>query len=290
VAALTRTLFGFEASKSWVEIARDLRSRLREHNLLTYANAIAFQCLIAGAALIFLGAALLRSLGLESVWTDHVAPALESRLPGPIFHAIAYAERTVTSHSSGRLLLFALVIVVWEVSGAIRAMMSALDRIHHCEDESRGYVERLVLSVCLSAAVSLLLLGAIFTGFGAGALPGWPGGPVGTILRLVASTVLVWAAVTVVLAVAPSGRRGRLRWVSAGSAVTIAGWILASVAFRIYIASVVSFGSPEGVLATVLLTTGYLYVCATIFLLGAELDDILIAGGGDPVRGAVQRD
>jgi hypothetical protein len=44
------------------------------------------------------------------------------------------------------------------------------------------------------------------------------------------------------------------------------------------------------VLATVLLTTGYLYVCATIFLLGAELDDILIAGGGDPVRGAVQTD
>jgi uncharacterized BrkB/YihY/UPF0761 family membrane protein len=68
------------------------------------------------------------------------------------------------------------------------------------------------------------------------------------------------------------------------------GWILASVGFRFYIASVVSFGSPEGVLATVLLTTGYLYVCAAIFLLGAELDDILIAGQGNPVRGTVQQD
>lgn len=288
--ALSRTLSRSRAANRRAEILRDLRTRLREHEVLTYASAIAFQCLIGAAAVVFLGIALLRPLGLETVWSDHVSPALEGRLPEPIYHAIAYAERTVTSHSGTGLLLFALVIVVWEVSGAIRAMMSALDRIHGGEDEPRGFAERFVVSVCLSVVVSLLLLGAIFTGFAGSALPGWPSGTGGTLLRLLLSTVLVWAAVTVVLAVAPSRRRGRLRWVSAGSALTVAGWILASVGFRFYIASVVSFGSPEGVLATVLLTTGYLYVCAAIFLLGAELDDILIAGQGNPVRGTVQQD
>lgn len=271
----------------WLQVATELRRRLQDHNLLTFASAIAFQCLIAAAALVFLGVALLRPLGLETVWTDHVGPVLDARLPGPIYGAIAYAEHTVTTHSSGDLLLFALVIVVWEVSGAIRCMMSALDRIHGCDGrQARGLVERFVISICLAVVVSLLLLGAIFTGLGGGTLPGWPGGTPGVLLRLLVGTSLVWAAVTAVLAVAPSERAGRLRWVTAGSATTVVGWVVASIAFRAYIGSVVSFGSPEGVLATVLLTTGYLYVCATIFLLGAELDDALIAGGGDPVRGA----
>jgi membrane protein len=289
VEALPRTHARSRASTGGLAIARELHSRLREHNLLTYASAIAFQCLIGASALVFLGVALLRPLGLQSAWTDHVAPALEGRLPDPIYGAIEYSQRTVTSHSSTGLLLFALVIVVWEVSGAIRGMMSALDRIHGYEgSEARGFVDRFVISICLAGVVSMLLLGAIFTGLAGTALPGWPGAALGVLLRLLVSTVLVWTAVTVVLAVAPSRREGPLRWVTAGSALTVVGWIAASVGFRVYIGSVVSFGSPEGVLATVLLTTGYLYVCAVIFLLGAELDDALIAGRGDPVRGATK--
>jgi membrane protein len=286
VQALSRTASRPQAEKSWQEIAADVRDRLREHELGSYASAIAFECLIAAAAVVFMGAALLRPLGLQTVWSHHVGPALHGRLPEPMYRAFAYAEHTITSNSGTGLLLFAVAIVVWEVSGAIRGMMSALDRIHGCKERSRGVVERLVISICLAVVVSLLLLAAIFTGLAGGALPGWPGGVAGLILRFLIATVLVWGAVTVVLAVAPSEREGRLRWVSAGSALTVAGWVLATAGFRIYVGSVVSFGSPEGVLATVLLTTGYLYVCAMIFLLGAELDDALISGRGDPVRGA----
>ena len=51
-----------------------------EHNLLTYASAIAFQTLIGAAALGFLFLTLLEPLGASRLWTDHMAPAIAGRL------------------------------------------------------------------------------------------------------------------------------------------------------------------------------------------------------------------
>ena len=48
-----------------------------EHNLLTYASAIAFQALIALVPLTLLGLGLLGATGHKEVWTEHVAPAIE---------------------------------------------------------------------------------------------------------------------------------------------------------------------------------------------------------------------
>ena len=50
-----------------------------EHNLLTYASAIAFQTFIAFIALTLLGLGLLGAIGDERPWTDTIGPA--SRTP-----------------------------------------------------------------------------------------------------------------------------------------------------------------------------------------------------------------
>src|SRR5262249_26896141 len=68
--------------------------------LLTYAAAIAFQSLIALIPLTLLGLGLLGAFGLESTWTNSIAPAIENRVTAPVFDAIDFTVRRVLNHGT----------------------------------------------------------------------------------------------------------------------------------------------------------------------------------------------
>ena len=60
----------------------------REHDLLAYASAIAFQALVALVALLLLTVAVLGEIGREDVWTNQVAPKIESKVLFDVFAGI----------------------------------------------------------------------------------------------------------------------------------------------------------------------------------------------------------
>src|SRR4029453_5637015 len=78
-------------------LAQDIRGAVREHDLLTYAAAIAFQMMVPLLPLTVLTLALLGRLGLGDVWDDAITPSLESRLSKPLFQAIDYSGSSIVS-------------------------------------------------------------------------------------------------------------------------------------------------------------------------------------------------
>jgi acetoacetyl-CoA synthetase len=52
----------------------------KEHNLLTYASAIAFQALVAFVAVTLLGIGVLREIGRTDVWDQQIAPHIEPKV------------------------------------------------------------------------------------------------------------------------------------------------------------------------------------------------------------------
>jgi membrane protein len=245
------------------------------HNLLTTASAISFQMLTATAALLLLGLSLLGAFGLQGVWEHELAPPIADRLPPVMWNAIALAVERVLRSSQAPLIAFAVAITVWEVSGAVRAVMGALNAVYGSE-ERRGFWHRFALSFALAAAIAALIITAVLAVTAAhGSIAAW-GLPAALVegLRWLVALVLLSLAVTLLVRFAPVDPRP-LRWVSAGSLTTVAGWVLASLAFRLYVTSVVSFRSPTGVLAAVLVLSGYLYTSAIVFLVGVELNRML---------------
>jgi uncharacterized BrkB/YihY/UPF0761 family membrane protein len=95
-----------------------------DHQVLTYASAIAFQVLKSLIPLSLLSIALLDAIGRRDVWTEHIAPALKSRLDPPIFHAIEYGVEKIFASNSTGLIVFSAVLTVWFVSSAVRAIMA----------------------------------------------------------------------------------------------------------------------------------------------------------------------
>jgi membrane protein len=65
-----------------------------------------------------------------------------------------------------------------------------------------------------------------------------------------------------------------MRWASGGSLLVIASWLIASGLFREWVTNVADFKSATGSLTVFLLLTSYVMVSASIFLVGAEVDEL----------------
>lgn len=244
--------------------------RFARNRLLTYASAMALQLLIAGAALVFLAAALLHPLGEERLWSAAVGPALRPHVPITWYHALNGSVRREFHADPAPAVAFGVLIATWEMSGVVRAVMGALNDIYE-SDERRSFVHRFGLSFLLAVAVSvLLILAALLSLAGLGV----PLGPARLAVRVAGAAVLCWAVIALLVRYGPCARQP-WRFVSAGSAAIIVAWIAISTAYGLWVRLAVDFRSVEGALAAVIVTTGYLYALSIAFLVGCQLDQLV---------------
>ncbi|MEA2449331.1 MAG: rane protein [Thermoleophilaceae bacterium] len=250
----------------WHELLR----AFEDHDLLTYASAISFRVLFAVLPLALLGLGLLGAFGLTDVWSTDVAPQVKAQTSGPAFQVIDDTVRRVLEDKQAFWATAGALIAIWEVSGAMRAIMTVLSRIYG-DDESRDFWPRALRSIWLATLVTAMLLGAVAT---IAVVPRVLDGFFGTVLGWVAGAALLFATVGAIVRLAPVRDRP-LRWVSFGSVLVIIGWIAGSLLFRWYVTSVADYGSIFGSLAVVMIVFGYLYLMAIVFLTGLQLDAMI---------------
>jgi membrane protein len=253
-------------------LVHELARRFKEHELPIYASAIAFRMLVALVPLVLLGLALLGALGLRDTWPDSIAPAIQPRVTAPVFEGIDFSAEKILSSGTAPLIAFATALVIWDLAIAVSAVMRALNRVHDIE-EGRSPLRRTVLATLLAICVAACVLGAILL-FIVAPRAGGALHVVFGIGRWLLAPLLLGIAVGVLVRVAPA-EHVDARWASAGSLLVIAVWIVASLLFRLWIATVANFKSAVGSLTGLLLLTSYTFVSAAIFLVGAELDELL---------------
>jgi membrane protein len=253
--------------------------RFSRNRILTYASAIAFQLLVAAGALVFLTVALLQPLGLERVWTEHVGPIVRAHLPGTWYDALNGAVGKEFRTNAGYAIGLGAAITIWEVSGAVRAVMGALNDIYEAR-ETRSIFRRFALSFALAIGVAACLIAAVLISFVGLGLPS----PIDGMIRVLVAAALCWAVIALLIRFAPA-KHAPWRWVSTGSLAVVAAWIVVSSGYGYWIGNVVDFHTPEGALAALISTTGYLYASSIAFLAGAQLDQLAREGGVAGVLG-----
>jgi membrane protein len=137
-----------------------VREKLAQHELLTYASAIAFQVVKSLIPLVLLGLAVLGAVGRRDMWSDHIAPALQPRFDKPIFHALDFAANKIFASNSAGLLALSALLTVWYVSSGVRGIMSAINRIYET-GETRPPWLRWLVSIGLAVCVVGGIVGAI---------------------------------------------------------------------------------------------------------------------------------
>ena len=258
-----------------------------EHELLTSATAIALQAFVAAVALSLLGIALLGAFGSESVWNTQIAPQIVPKVLPEVFGGIDASVQKVFDSSSSALIAVAVLLSVWEVSGVVRACMSALSEIYGTKDE-RPFWIRFPISFGIAVILIVALGGSVILTLGLRhAVHGGWGLPF-AFLRWIATIVLLSVAFGALVRFAPAERRSK-KWASGGATLVVLLWIVQSLIFAWYVRSAADYRTAVGSLTAIYLFTTYFYVGGIVLLVGIELDEQLRKDvQGEEERGILQ--
>ena len=238
---------------------------------MVYAAAVAFRVLVSLVPLALLGLGLLAALDLEDVWTETLAPAVQERVTSPVFFALDYSVERILASSSAGLIAFASLLLLWEVSRGVRAISVVLNEIHEVE-ERRSVGRLLVTTLLLAVTICVVLITCILV---VSVVPRLASGTAEAALTVLGwgATILLLGLVAALLVRYAPAEQPDARWASLGSAIVVGVWVLATLAFGWYAASVANYKTAVGSLTVFLVLTAYTLASSAILLVGVLVDE-----------------
>lgn len=258
----------------------------------TYAEVSKDRILLVAAGITFYGLlALFPALtAVVSIAGFFVDPArvvdqlqnFSSFLPEGALGIIGGQMQRIASQPTNHLsfaFLIGLGIALWSANNGIKAIFDGLN-VAYAETEERSFLRLTFVSLLFTLgaiATIILALGAIvvvpailsFVGLGGvtGALIGLGRWPV--------LFALIVVGIGLLYRFGPSRSPVRWRWVSAGSLLAALLWVAASALFSWYVANFSSYNETYGSLGAVIAFMVWMWISASIILLGAELNSEL---------------
>jgi membrane protein len=261
---------------------RSARSYLA-HQMTDRAAALTYYAMLSLFPALLFGVTLLGLFGQQSLVDDAANYLADHGADPATVKVVRDTLNNMIRTSSGALgvtLLVSLVLALNGASGAFGAAGRALNVVYGV-DEDRGVVRRKLTDALVACTVILLflvVLAAVFLGgqiaddlFGKIGL----GDTVASIWSYVRWPVALLAAVVaygLVYGLAPDREPRRVRWVSVGAVVAIVLWLVLSFGFSIYVHNFAHYGAVYGTFATAIILLLWLYLSASAFLFGGELN------------------
>jgi membrane protein len=187
-------------------------------------------------------------------------------------------ERLSNSQGAGLALVLGLLGALWSASGYVGAFGRAMNRVYEIQEGRPIWKLRplqLVVTLFSLVLVAVAAASLVLTGPVAEA--------VGDQIGLGSTAILVWdiakwpvllAIVVVIVAVlyyaTPNVKQPKFRWMSVGALFAILVWILASVAFGLYVSMFASYDKTYGSLAGVIVFLLWLWLTNVHRFLGSQ--------------------
>ncbi|MDQ3251928.1 MAG: YihY/virulence factor BrkB family protein [Actinomycetota bacterium] len=275
-----RDLLRYETLKSTVkEFVRD--------DALGLGAQLAFYLILAIFPFILFCVAILDAFASsDPQFVRELFDYLRRLLPAQVFDLIqTYTENTLRNQDTAPgLLSVGILGTIWAASGAFASLINALNRAYDVQETRPFWKVRgiaIIMTVGLSAliliGVLLLIAGPsigrtiaeVFT-LGDEFMVVW------NIARWPAALLFMVATVALLFYFAPDANQP-FRWITPGGVVGILLWVLASVAFNLYLSSDFNtYNETYGSIGTVIILLLYLYVSSLTILFGATLNATLV--------------
>ncbi|MEV4741995.1 YihY/virulence factor BrkB family protein [Streptomyces sp. NPDC049555] len=281
--------------RSWRAVLRRTLEEFKDDELADRAAALTYYGVLALFPALLVLVSLLGVAGKST--TDTVLDNLQRLAPGAARQVITNAVRQLQGGAGigSVMAVVGLLGAVWSASGYIAAFIRSSNAVYDLP-EGRPVWKltplRLALTVVMMVMACASALIVVFTGglarqagkavgLGDTAVTVWSIAkwPVLVLLVTVMIAVLYWAA--------PNVRGRGFRWVTPGSFLALAIWLIASAGFALYVANFGSYNKTYGSLAAVIVFLVWLWITNLAILLGLEFDAELareraVAGGHPP--------
>ena len=270
------------SARSWVDALKRTVREFQDDNLTDWAAALTYYSVLALFPGLIVLVAILGLAGQHPQTTNALLDIVQEVGPasavdtfrGPI-------ESVVKSNGgAGALLGFGLLGAIWSASGYVGAFIRAANAIYEVE-EGRSFWTRRPLQIAITIAMVMLLALVAISIVVTGPLAQAVGDVIGLgdtavsiwgIAKWPVIVVIVMGMFAVLYYVAPNVRQPKLRWVTPGGAVAVLAWMLASLAFGLYVANFGSYDKTYGSLGGVVVFLIWLWISNLAVLFGAEFD------------------
>ncbi len=267
------------AHRIWKSILAD--------RLFAHAAELGFYFLFALFPTLF-GAASVLGLMARSAHqiSDNLLKNLGLVIPTSALATVLNTFNETTAAASSGKITFGSIAAIWSASVGISAIQDTLNDVFRLKDRRSYIVGRLeailltiLLTILISSGLGCILAGDFAAAFAARHLANTALATIaGVAIRIVA-----WGAAGCILALsfavlyywAPDWRERHWRWLTPGTIIGIAGWLTASLGFRIYLHFFNNFDLTYGSLGAVIILLTWFYISGLMLLLGAEIDSVI---------------
>src|SRR5918997_6887877 len=270
-----RSLLRFQALKATAqEFMRD--------DAMGLAAQLAYYLILSLFPFILVLFSLLGTFGSEQLASDLLG-YFQRIMPVQVFDLIQTYMKPILSgkQEAPGLLSFGVLFTIWSASGAFSALINALNRAYDVQETRPFWKVRgmailmtLGLSVLILVGVLLLVLGpqigeTVANLFGLGDLFEL----VWDVVRWPVALFFMVLTVALLYYFAPDADQP-FRWITPGGLIGVLLWVLASVAFSLYVNNFGSYDETYGSIGAVIVLLLYLYISSLAILFGATLNAI----------------
>ncbi|MFN3524565.1 MAG: YihY/virulence factor BrkB family protein, partial [Paracoccus sp. (in: a-proteobacteria)] len=284
-----------------VRVAKSTVTRIGEDRVTSVSGGVTFFGLLSLFPAITAFVSIYGLMADTSTIEGHLS-LLQDFLPDGSLDIIRAQVTSIATSPAGALSvagIVALLAAIWSANGGMKALLSALN-VAFFQRETRSFV-RLNLVAMMFTLGGLLVIGIMLAVIAV----------IPVLLRLVpmapASEAMVssirWPIMFAVLVLAlaaiyrwgPAMPNSRWRWVSPGALIAAVALVVTSMLFSWYAANFGNYNQTYGSLGAVIALMTWLWLNATIVLIGAEINSELerhtrlMAGLPDPLVAARTR-
>jgi len=275
-----------------IELGERSIRKFFEHRMSNYAAALAYRGLFGLFPFVLIAVVLVGVLGLPD-FLDRMIKQAHSQSSQPVpqrlepvveqgREQIQPLERMVEQaqrQAGGELLFFGVALALWSTSALARTLTEAFNAAYEISETRPGWKRFAltlafgpVLAIMVVFSVGLMLIGphiveriAELVGLDEVFvfLWGW--------LRIPVALSLLAVVLALVYRYGPDAKQ-RLRSVGLGGALAVVLWAISSIGFSFYLANFATYGVTYGSLGAAVGLLFYLYLSASVVLLGAEVN------------------
>jgi membrane protein len=214
---------------------------------------------------------------------DEAARILLETWPKEVAGPIAFDIAGVLTGSRGNVLTFGVLFALYFASSGVESLRVALNRAYNTIETRPWWLLRiesiiyvLVAAVALLAFAFLVVLAPFIWDRLVLYVPTLePLGGIVTLSRYAAAAAVLTIALTIVHRWLPAGRRGFTE-IAPGIVATLLLWLIGGAAFGRYLADYAfAYVTMYAGLASAMIALVFLYVCASIFIYGGELNSVV---------------
>jgi membrane protein len=266
---------------TWKELGRRIWEQINEDDVFGRAAQLSYYFLLALFPLLIV---LITVFGyLAETGTklrDSLLGYLGEVMPPTATALVQTTLDEISRQKGGGKLSFGVLAALWAASNGMSAISDTLNVAYNVE-ETRPWWKTRMIGVGLTVALALLILTAVTLVFAGGKIADLLAGSYGlsqvfTITWKIAQWPLVLffvlLAFNLIYYFAPDLKDQDWKWVTPGSVIGVALWLLVSFGFRLYLQFFDSYSATYGSLGALIIMMLWFYLTGAAILIGGEIN------------------